>query len=580
MSAVERVRVAYRALATADRPEVWIHLRDQADTTAEAAALDARLAGGEQLPFAGSTLAVKDNIDVEGLPTTAACPAFAYLAQADAPAVARLRAAGAVVLGKTNMDQFATGLAGTRSPYGAVRDARRPELVAGGSSAGSAVAVALGIADIGLGTDTAGSGRVPAAFGGIVGVKPTHGLVPMAGVVPACASLDCVSVLARGVGVASEAVAAMSAGTDPAGPAWPFDAPLAAPPLPRVAIARGEQLGALSEDGRCAFSAALARMQGIGAELVEIDLTPFLSAATLLYDGAFVAERYAAVGEFVAANTDLVDPAVAAIVLAAKEIPAHALFADRGRLGTLRIAALAQLDRCDALMLPTTPWQPTIAEVAADPVGAVRRLGTYTNFCNLFGMCAVAVPAGEADGRQFGVTLLAPGFHDLVLNDLARRFAAEPAPSPDRRACRDLAGPRSVELLVVGAHMSGEPLNAELTGRGAVLLGEARTAPHYRLYRLATEPPKPGLVRVEGDGGVSVEGELWALPPAGIASLLAALPAPMALGRVQLDDGSETVGFLCEPVAITGAEEISAFGGWRAYLAAAAGPSDAIASRR
>jgi allophanate hydrolase len=573
MTAVERVAAAYRAIAAADRAEVWIHVRDEAAAIADAAAVDARLARGEELAFAGATLAVKDNIDVEGLPTTAGCPAFAYRADTDAPAVARLRAAGAVILGKTNMDQFATGLTGTRSPYGAVRDTRRPELAAGGSSSGSAVAVALGIADLGLATDTAGSGRVPAAFQGIVGVKPTYGLVPTQGIVPACPSLDCVSILARGVGVATGAVAVMSAGNDPAGRGWPLQAPLAATPMPRVAVARSEQLDGLSEDGLRAFAAAVRRLEAIGAEVVEVDLAPYLEAATLLYDGAFVAERYAAVGAFVAANAAQVDTTVAAIVLGAKSIPAYALFADRRRLDSLRIAALRQFDGCDALMLPTAPRQPTLADVAADPIGVGRRLGTYTNFCNLFDMCAVALPAGGADGRHFGVTLLAPAFHDRALYDLAHRFAGEPAVVPVRSGARGPGArgePPSVELLVVGAHMNGEPLNTELTGRGASMVRAARTAPNYRLYRLATDPPKPGLVRVDPDDGVSIEGELWALPPAGIASLLAALPAPMALGRVQLDDGTESVGFLCEPFAVTGAEEISAFGGWRGYLAAAA----------
>ena len=570
MNAVERVTAAYRALADDDRPEVWIHVRDVDESLADARAVDARVASGEELALAGAIVAVKDNIDVEGLPTTAGCPAFAYRANADALAVSRLRAAGAIVLGKTNMDQFATGLTGTRSPYGAVRDARRPELVAGGSSSGSAVAVALGIADLGLATDTAGSGRVPAAFQGIVGIKPTRGLVPTLGLVPACASLDCVSVLARGVSVAARAIRVMwtpVAGTStPAGRSWPFDAPLAAPPMPRVAVPRNEQLEGLCEQDLAAFAAATRRVEAIGGELAEVDLTPFTEAASLLYEGAFVAERYAAVGSFVSSHVAQVDPTVGEIVLAAESIPAHALFEDRERLVRLRGTALGQLEGCDALLLPTAPTQPTIADVAADPLGAGRRLGRYTNFCNLLDMCAVALPAGEAGERQFGVTLLAPAFHDEALTDLGRRFAGEGTRRGERRG--GAGGPRSVELFVVGAHMSGQPLNAELTGRGGCLVGAVRTAPAYRLFRLATSPPKPGLVRTDPGEGASIEGELWRLPPAGLASLLATLPTPMALGRVQLAGEPESVGFLCEPAALAGAEEITEFGGWRAFLAA------------
>jgi allophanate hydrolase len=542
-----------------DRPEAWICRRDPDSVLAEARAVDDRVRRGERLPLAGMTVAVKDNIDVAGLPTTAGCPAYAYTPAVDAPVVARVRAAGAIVLGKTNMDQFATGLVGTRSPYGAVRDVRDPARVAGGSSSGSAVAVALEIADLALGTDTAGSGRVPAAFQGIVGLKPTRGLVPMTGVVPACRSFDCVSVFARSLADAELAFAEVASG-------WPQDAPLAAPPTPRVAVAAPAQLELLTRGYARAYTEARDRIRAIGCDVVEIDVSAILEAGTPLYGGAFVAERYAAVGSFIESHPDAVDPVVREIILGGRSICAERYLAEVERLDELRVAAAQVLCEFDALMLPTAPFQPTIDEVAASPLEINAQLGAYTSFCNLLDMCAVSVPAGEADGGCFGVTLYAPAFHDRLVAELAGRFAGVAAAPPSLGA---LAGPPSVQLLVFGAHMTGEPLNGELTTRGGRLLGQVRTAPSYRFYRLATTPPKPGLVRVDdGSEPASIEGELWALPPAGLASLLAELPAPMALGRVTLDDGSEVVGFLCEPAALSDAQDITSYGGWRGYLRA------------
>jgi allophanate hydrolase len=558
-SAVAAVRVAYEQIAAAGRPEVWIALRPLIDALAEARALDARTG---DLPLRGLTLAVKDNIDVAGLPTTAGCPAYAYEPDGDAAVVARLRAAGAIVLGKTNLDQFATGLVGTRSPYGAVRDARRPEYVSGGSSSGSAVAVALGMADLALGTDTAGSGRVPAAFQGLVGLKPTVGLVPNHGVVPACRTLDCVTVFARTLPGAEQAAAIM-AGPDPRDPrgrARPAGSPLAAPPAPRVAVPDAASLTDLTPAARRAFAAAARRLEAAGARLTGVDLEPFAAAAALLYGGAFVAERHAAVGAFVDAHREAVDPTVGAIIAGAAAWSAAQLVADGERVDDLRAAARAALQGADALLLPTTTAQPTIEEVAADPVGANSRLGAYTNSCNLLDLCAVAVPAGEADGGWFGVTVLAPAFHDAVAADVAGLVLGE-APSAAAPA-------GAVALLVVGAHRSGQPLNAELTGRGGRRLGVTRTAPGYALYALDTEPPKPGLVRSDGDA--RIEGELWALPPAGLAGLLAELPPPMTLGPVDLEDGRRVVGFGCEARALEGAQDITHRGSWLEHLAASA----------
>ncbi|MFC1407859.1 allophanate hydrolase [Streptacidiphilus sp. N1-12] len=562
--ALARVRAAYRRDAEAARPEIWIALRPQPEAEADARAVDARLAAGEVLPLAGTVLAVKGNIDVAGLPTTAACPGYAYLPAQDAPAVARLRAAGTVVLGSTNLDQFATGLVGTRSPYGAVRNALDPELVSGGSSSGSAVAVALGIADLALGTDTAGSGRVPAAFNGIVGLKPTYGSIPTTGVVPACRSLDCVSVFARTLDQAERAHALL------------LDSPAEPPPRRpgpwRVAVPPLEQLGELDPGWDAAWPAAVQRLADAGAELLPLDLEPFSRAAELLYQGAFVAERYAAVGAFVDKHADSpqagLDPTVAAIVAAARDIPAHRLYADQEELARLRAAALAGLGEADALLLPTTPGHPTLAEVAADPVGTNSRLGRYTNSTNLFGLCALAVPAGTVpptagrSGGPFGVMLIGRPHTEARLG-LVARLLQRPAP---------------VRLAVVGAHLSGEPLNPQLLALGARLVAATATAAEYRLHALPTTPPKPGLVRVAPDGatagagaGAAIEAEVWELPAEGLGRLLADLPSPMTLGRVRLADGSTVPGFLCEPAALAAAPDITRYGGWRAYLTAQRG---------
>lgn len=567
MAPAARVQAAYDRIEGVGRPEIWISLRPREEVLAEAAGID------PALPLAGLVVAVKDNIDVAGLPTTASAPSYAYEPQADAPAVARLRAAGAVVLGKTNLDQFATGLVGTRSPYGAVRNAWDAARISGGSSSGSAVAVALGIADIALGTDTAGSGRVPAALNGIVGVKPTKGLVPVTGVVPACYTLDCVTVFARDLQLARTA-AEFVEGPDPADPLSRTGTQLPPPPArPRIAVPAGEHLTGMADGWREAFNAAVARLAGTGTEIVETDITPLLQAADLLYGGAFVAERYAAVGAHMEKHRDLIgaalDPTVAAIVLAGREKTAADWAADAARLAALGAAGRAVLDGCAALLTPTTTWHPTLDEVAADPVGANARLGRFTNFANLLDCASLAVPAGFVDGLPFGVMFTGPAFSDRALAALAERFA-----NP------------GLDLFVVGAHLTGQPLNAQLVQAGGTLTGRARTAGGYRLYALATEPPKPGLLRVTeggrdagagaghatascGDARTGVEGEIWRLPAAGFGAFTAAVPAPMTIGTVELADGRQVCGFLVERYAVEGAPDITRFGGWRAYTASA-----------
>ncbi|HEY2204209.1 MAG TPA: allophanate hydrolase [Pseudonocardia sp.] len=573
LAATDRVRAAYRRIAEVARPEVWIHLREEAAVLADAADLERRVAGGGPLPLAGLLVAVKDNVDVAGLPTTAACPEYAYHPRRSATAVARLVDAGALVLGKTNLDQFATGLVGTRSPYGAVRCAWDPARVSGGSSSGSAAAVGLGVVDLGVGTDTAGSGRVPAAFQGIVGLKASPGIVPATGVVPACADYDCVTVFAADLPTARHALAVMS-GPDPADPrsrAWPADVRLAAPARPRLAVPRDTDLAPATPGYRAAFAAAVDRLVAGGATVTEIDISPLLEAALLLYDGAVVAERHAAVGAFLATGPAGADPVVAGIIRAAADVSGSAFAADLGHLASAAAHARAALAGSDALLLPVTTEHPTIAAVLADPLGINRRLGTYTNFANLLDMAAMAVPAGEADGGPFGVMVVVPAMDDHVALDLAARLTAE-APSgsaPAGSAPPPLSGD-VVDLLVVGAHLRGQPLNGDLERLGARFVSAAATSDAYRMVALPTATAKPGLVRHGAGLGAPIAGELWQLSPGGLGRFLAGLPAPMGLGPVELADGRWVTGFCCSAEAGASGTDITAYGGWRAYLAARA----------
>lgn len=551
----DRISAAYAAIA--QRPEAFITVRDEDTVRQEFAQA--------QGPLAGQLLAVKDNVDVAGLPTTAACPGYAYTPDADAPAVAALRAAGAVVIGKTNLDQFATGLVGTRSPYGAVRDARRPDRISGGSSSGSAVAVAIGAADLGIGTDTAGSGRVPAAYQGLVGIKGTIGLVSTTGVVPACPSYDCVTILARDLATAENAMAVMVTTTERP---WPASTRFAAPADPVLAVPA--ELPAMAPGWDVAFQRAVDAARDAGMRIVPIDLTDFLAAARLLYDGALVAERTEAVGDFItrAGDDAGLDPTVAAIISAGGARTATGLLRDRRELDRLRERAFRALGECDALLVPTAPLQPTLAEVAADPVAVNARIGTYTNFCNLFDMCGVAVPAGEvveSDGTtaQFGVTVLGRAFDDAVVADIAARLGGGDrgtvASWPER------AGAGALTLVVAGAHLRDQPLAGQLHDLGARWDGPARTAERYRMTALPSG--KPALVRVPDDGR-SFEVERWSLSPAALGTFLAALPTPMGLAAVELDDGSWETGFVCADEGAIAAPDISEFGGWRAYLQA------------
>ncbi len=535
----------------------------------------ALMTGPRDLPLYGIPFAVKDNIDVAGLPTTAACPAFAYAPEADATVIARLRAAGAIVIGKTNLDQFATGLNGTRSPYGAPRSVFDADYVSGGSSSGSSVAVAAGLCVFALGTDTAGSGRVPAAFNNLVGLKPTPGLVPNTGVVPACRSVDVVTVFAGSVADAVAARRVMD-GLDRGDPFSRIAAPVGLPPRPRIGVlTEAERAFYGNAEVEALYDAALARAESLGATLVPFDYAPFREAAALLYDGPWVAERLAAVEGFLATNAADFDPAVRKIIEGAKPKTAVEAFRGRYRLEELRHAVAPVWQAVDMLLLPTSPTTYRVDEMLADPIVKNSHFGRYTNFANLLGYAAIAVPAGFGpSGLPAGITLVGPAFSDDALAPFAAamhhaagcgmgrdRAAAIPAPPPPGIPTG------MIPIVVVGAHLSGMPLNPELTGPGGVLVREATTAPGYRLYALAgTTPAKPGMVYDPAFAGPGIGVEVWALPPAAFGAFAARIPAPLGLGKVTLADGQAVSGFLCESHAVTQAEEITRLGGWRAYV--------------
>jgi len=578
-SPVETIERTFARIAAHADPALFVSLRPQAEVVAEARALMAMDAA--DLPLYGVPIAVKDNIDVKGLPTTAACPAFAYQPSADATAVARLKRAGAIIIGKTNLDQFATGLVGVRSPYGIPRNPFDARLIPGGSSSGSALAVAAGIVPLALGTDTAGSGRVPAALGNIVGLKPSLGLISTAGVVPACRTLDCVSVFALTSDDAFLALTVM-AGADAQDPysrprplgrlgAMPASVRLGVPP-------EGQRLFFGDQRAADAYADAIARFAVLGATIAEIDMEPFYETARLLYQGPWVAERYIAARALIASAPEAMHPVTREIILSGARPSAADTFAALYRLEGLRRMRDHVFASVDALLLPTVPTVYTIDEVLADPIELNSRLGTYTNFVNLLELCGLALPAAmHADGTPFGVTLLAPGGHDALLASIGRVFHAATGlqlgalglAQPPLAALSLAPAPDEIPLAVVGAHLAGMPLNGELKSMGARLLEVTATAADYRLYALAgMQPARPGLLRVAPGTGAAIEVEVWALPAEQYGCFVAAVRQPLSIGTVRLADDRSVQGFLVEAAAIAGARDISSFGGWRAFLAA------------
>ncbi len=545
--------------------KVWISRTSDAELHAQAAALDARRGDIDRLPLYGIPFAVKDNIDVAGLATTAACPGFAYTPAKSAEVVRRLVDAGAIVIGKTNLDQFATGLVGVRSPYGVPRNPFDADYVPGGSSSGSAVAVSSGLVSFSLGTDTAGSGRVPAGFNNIVGLKPTPGLFSNEGVVPACASLDCVSVFALSCADADVVlgVACAPHATPAVGKAFRFGVP--------------KPLEFFGDDAYATlYAQAVEKLKALGGTVVEFDYAPFRDAAELLYAGPWVAERTAAVGKFIEGADDEagVWPTTRQIVMGGRKYSAVDAFEGQYKLAQLKARAAAEMQDLDFLALPTAGTIYKVADLEREPVLYNSHFGHYTNFVNFFGLSGLALPFGfRPDGMPFGITLIARAFAERALLAFGARWQRA-VPLPLGKTAGQLppsdTDPVVVEdrvsIAVVGAHMSGLPLNGQLTELGGRLESTGKTAPVYRFYVLPGGPPqRPGMLRV-ADGGGAIALEVWSLPSSTVGAFLTKIPAPLGLGTVMLADGSSVPGFLCENFAVEGARDITSLGGWRAYV--------------
>lgn len=550
----------------------WITVLDQRALQPVLDRLDGH--SPDTLPLFGIPFAIKDNIHLAGVPTTAACEGFRHVPDHTATLVSRLIEAGAIPLGKTNMDQFATGLVGTRSPYGVTRNSFDSRFISGGSSSGSAVAVALGDVTFALGTDTAGSGRIPAAFNNVIGIKPTRGRWSCHGIVPACRTLDCPSLFVvdpqDGVLISS-----LLQGHDAADPYSRRGEPRAFDRRrPRIGVPDAASLAFFGDvDYPVLFEAALARWRALGAEITEVDFSPFREAAAMLYQGPWVTERWLVAEPCLRNAPETVLPVIRDILANAGEHRSSDAFRSEYRRATLQQRAAAILDDVDVLLTPTAGRHFSIAEVMAEPIARNTELGYYTNFMNLLDLCAVAVPAAMTrDGRPFGMTLAAPAFHDEALLALAQRWleALDMPLGAAGHRLRDESPavplPGRVELVVCGAHLSGMPLNHQLTSRGGWCVEATRSAPCYRLYALAGGPlPRPAMVR--DDHGAAIDVEVWSLPESQLGSFVAAIPAPLGIGKVKLADGRECPGFICEQGGVADAEDITAFGGWRAWMA-------------
>jgi allophanate hydrolase len=546
---------------------LFIHLLSVEELEPYLVALDGR--DIDSLPLYGVPFAIKDNIDLAGIPTTAACPAFAYVPQRSATIVEQLLALGAIPLGKTNLDQFATGLNGSRSPYGACPNSVLPQYPSGGSSAGSSLAVALGVASFSLGTDTAGSGRVPAALNNLVGMKATKGLISTAGVVPACRTLDCVTTFTATAREASQLLA-LTARLDPrdeysrANPRWNDGSAFGAVRPLRFGVPRSQDLEFFGcKQGPLLFRDAVAQLTALGGEAVELDFSPFLEAARLLYEGPWVAERYSVAGELMEKTPEAVLPVIRAVLAKAPAVSGVQTFRAQYRLQALKALCDKALENLDCVVTPTIGRPVTLAELDAEPVLRNAELGYYTNFMNLLDYAAVAVPSGFMDNDlPWGVTLFGRAFTDQYLLSVADALQRGPAvPAPTNVARNDRA-----RLVVCGAHLEGLALNWQLKQRGARRVETTTSSPDYQLYALAGGPPlRPGMVRVK-QGGVAIAVEVWELPSAELGSFLTGIAAPLGLGKVQLADGRWESGFICEGYGLEGAVDISHLGGWRAYL--------------
>jgi allophanate hydrolase len=566
------IESVYQRISVRCGDHVWISLvpREQA----MARAYD--LGTARDFPLYGIPFAVKDNIDVAGMQTTAACPAFGYTAEKSAVIVDSLLRAGAILVGKTNLDQFATGLVGVRSPYGVPRNPFDAKYIPGGSSAGSAVSVASGLVSFALGTDTAGSGRVPAALNNIVGWKPTVGALSATGVVPACRSIHCMSVFALTPADAG-AVSRVAMGFDSLDPfsRRPPAEALAWPPVShfRYGVPREDQMQFFSNTETPAlFDRTIQALDALGGVRVTVDYGPFREAAALLYEGPWVAERTVSLDAFQTIHADALHPVTRSILTGAAQHTAEDAFRAVHRLAELKRQVEPVWDEIETLVLPTTATTYTVAEVEADPIALNTNLGYYTNFVNLLDCCGVAVPSGfTTAGLPFGVTLVGPAWRDgtmLAIADrlhrsLGLRLGATSA-SASVRGCDIGLTP----LAVVGEHMRGQPLERQLRDLGGRFARACRTAGCYRLYVLAgTDPPTPSLARV-AEGGVAIEIEVWELPSDALGRLISMVPAPHAVGSVVLESGERVSGFVCEPIGIADAREITCFGGWRAFCGA------------
>jgi allophanate hydrolase len=581
MSPLAMVAAVFARLEAAADPGIFIHLADRKKLEDEARALGAFDPVAK--PLWGIPFAVKDNIDVAGMPTTAACAEFAYQPEKDATVVARLRAAGAIVVGKTNLDQFATGLVGVRTPYPIPRNAVNAEFVPGGSSSGSAVATARGIVSFALGTDTAGSGRIPAGLNNIVGLKPTVGALSTTGVVPACRTLDCVSIFALDADDAWRVfkVAAAQDLADAYSKAVPVAASAVRPPVLKLGVpAPADRKFFEDKAMQAAFESTLETLKALGCVIVEVPFADFYATADLLYEGAWVAERLAAISGFMDGHEAALHPVTRKIIGGARSLSAVDAFKGLYALQAMRAKLAPVIASVDMFCVPTAPAHYKLAEVLADPIATNSRLGTYTNFVNLLDMCGIAVPCGtRSDGLPMSVTLLAPAGRDGLAAALARDIHAAsgltlgatgwalPPPTPVVQD-EDLGIADGIDVIVVGAHLSGMPLNGQLQGLGGRFRRAAKTQACYSFHALGNQTvPKPGMLRVGDEKGHSINVEVWRMPPAGFGKFVDLIPSPLGIGTVHLEDGTSAKGFLVEPIGLEGATDISHLGGWRAYLA-------------